>query len=75
MTRSVSGHMTPCKKQYRLEAHELFVERLGITKIECTSRMCLRYLLPFNRFVIVAGDNLEALLEGVDASNTKQILQ
>jgi len=70
---SVSRHMTPCKKRYRLEAREFVL----ITKyIMYTNRTCLRCLLPFkmadNRFaIIVTGDDLDALLEGVDASSTK----
>jgi len=51
---------------------------LVLLKIECNNRTCLRCLLPFmmtdNRFAIVAGDDLQALLEGgVDVSNTKKM--
>jgi len=55
---SVSHHITPCKKRYRLEAHEVLLKDWVLLKIECTNRTCFRCLLPFkmadNRFTIVA---------------------
>jgi len=70
---SVSRHMAPCKKRYRLEAREFLLKDWVLLKIECTNRTCLRCLLLFkmadNRFAIVTCDDFEALLEGIDSSS------
>jgi len=72
---SVSRHMTPRKKRYRLEARDLVLKAWVILKIECTNRMCLRCSLSLDgRQPVCNGDYLEALLERYDASKKKQQL-
>jgi len=70
---SVLRHMTPCKKRCRVEERDFLLKDWVLLKIEGTNRT--NQDRADKRFAIIAGDDLEALLEGIDASNTKNVQQ